>query len=339
MSQPPEYPGTPADPHGSEQNNPPGYPPPPGATPPNYGAPPPNYGAPPPNYGGTPPGYGAPPPGYGAPPPGYGAPPPGYGAPPPGYGQPPGYGAPSKPPIIVLDGFNWAWNTFTRNAVALIVPTLVYGLLIGVATALIALSQNIGATGTTSDDYDVTFTTNLTGPGYGLLALGYLIAYAVSAFAQSAFLSGCLDLADGRAVTIGSFFRPRNLGMVFLAVLIVEVLTSIASALCFVPGLVLGIFTQFTAAFVIDRSESAIKGFTSSFSLAGSNFVNALLVWLIAFASILVGFLLCGVGLLVAVPLVALLIIYAYRRLSGGQVVPVPPPGYQPGPPPGPQPV
>ncbi|WP_197507879.1 hypothetical protein, partial [Mycobacterium sp. 852014-52450_SCH5900713] len=262
------------------------------------------------------------------PPPGYGAPPP-----PPGSGPPPGYGAPPKPPIIVLDGFNWAWNTFTKNAVALIVPTLVYGLLIGVAGALITLSQNMN-TGTTPDDYDFTFTTNLTGPGYGLLVLGYLVAYAVSAFAQSAFLSGCLDLADGRAVTIGSFFKPRNLGMVFLAVLIVEVLTSIASAFCFIPGLVLGIFTQFTVAFVIDRSESAIKGFTSSFSLAGSNFVNALLVWLIVFASAIVGLLLCGVGLLVAAPVASLLIIYAYRRLSGGQVVPVPQPGYHPGPPP-----
>ncbi|MDT5148139.1 MAG: hypothetical protein QOC58_2784, partial [Mycobacterium sp.] len=35
MSQPPEYPGTPADPYGGNQN-PPSYPPPPG-----YGAPPP----------------------------------------------------------------------------------------------------------------------------------------------------------------------------------------------------------------------------------------------------------------------------------------------------------
>ncbi|OBH29570.1 hypothetical protein A5692_20750 [Mycobacterium sp. E342] len=236
------------------------------------------------------------------------------------------------------EAFNWAWNTFTKNAAALIVPTLVYGLLIGVAVALLTLSQNM-TTATSSDDYDFTFTTNLTGPGYGLMTLGYLVAYAVSAFAQSAFLSGCLDLADGRAVTIGSFFKPRNLGMVFLAVLIVEVLTSIASALCFVPGLVLGIFTQFTVPFVIDRSESAIKGFTSSFSLVGSNFVNALLVWLVAFASFLVGALLCGVGLLVAAPVASLVIIYAYRKLSGGQVVPVPQPGYETGPPPpGPQP-
>ncbi|WP_052955351.1 hypothetical protein, partial [Mycobacterium nebraskense] len=250
----------------------------------------------------------------------------------------PGYGAPPKPAFSVGEAFNWAWNTFTKNAVALLVPTLVYGLLIGAATALITLSQNMTAASTSSDDYDFTFTTNLTGPGYGLLALGYLVAYAVSAFAQSAFLSGCLDLADGRAVTIGSFFKPRNLGMVFLAVLIVEVLTSIASAFCFVPGLVLGIFTQFTVPFVIDRSESAIKGFTSSFSLVGSNFVNALLVWLVAVASFIVGALACGVGLLVAAPVASLVVIYGYRKLTGGQVVPVPQPGYQPGPPPGPQP-
>ena len=82
MSQPPDYPGTPADPQRGNQT-PPGYPPPPG-----YGAPPP-----PPPAG---PGYGAPPPGPGygrhaSPPPGPG----GYGPPP---GPPPSYGTPPPPP-------------------------------------------------------------------------------------------------------------------------------------------------------------------------------------------------------------------------------------------------
>ena len=116
MSQPPEYPGNPADPWGGNQGAP-GYPPPP--APPGYGTPPPppGYGAPPPaarirpaarlrraptarlRHARPPPGYGPGPGGHAAP--GYGTPPPppGYGPPasaPAGYPPPAGYGGPPK---------------------------------------------------------------------------------------------------------------------------------------------------------------------------------------------------------------------------------------------------
>ena len=67
-----------------------------------------------------------------------------------------------------------------------------------------------------------------------------------------------------------------------------------------------------------------------------SNFANALLVWLVAVAALLVGALALGVGLLVAVPFASLVIVYAFRKLTGGQVAAVDQPGYQPGPPSGP---
>jgi uncharacterized membrane protein len=342
MSQPPEYPGNPADPHGGNQN-PPGYPPP------SYGAPPP-----PPGYGGQPPqappppGYGAPPPpGYGAPPPpppGYGAPPPpppGYGAPPAAYPPQPGYGGPPggspKPQFNIGDAFSWAWNTFSKNAVAFIVPTLVYGVLIVAASSVTGLGQNMGTTTTSSDGSNYSVSTNLGAAGLTVVALGYLLSFLVGAFAQAAFLSGCLDAADGRPVSIGSFFKPRNLGMAFLAALLVDVLTTIGFFACVLPGLIVWIFTQFTLLFVVDRSQSAIKGFTSSFSTVGSNFGNALLVWLVNLLVLIAGAVACGVGLLVAAPIAALFLTYAYRKFSGGQVVPLQQPGYQTGPPPGPQ--
>ena len=61
-------------------------------------------------------------------------------------------------------------------------------------------------------------------------------------------------------------------------------------------------------------------------------------MWLVAVATFIVGALACGVGLLVAAPVASLVEIYGYRKLTGGQVVPLPQAGYQPGPPPGPQP-
>ena len=132
---------------------------------------------------------------------------------------------------------------------ALIVPALAYWVLFAVASALIGLSQSMGTTTTGSDDdyfNYFSFTANLNGGGTALLIVGNLVAYLLGAFAQSAFLSGCLDLADGRPVTIGSFFKPRNFGMAYLAALLVGLVTWIGFSLCFVPGLVVSLFVQFT---------------------------------------------------------------------------------------------
>jgi uncharacterized membrane protein len=264
-------------------------------------------------------------------PPGYSPPPP-YAAP--SYGAPP----PPTPQFSVGAAFSWAWYTFTKNAVALIVPTLVYGLLFAAASTLNFVGQNMTTHTTTFDASDYDFSTNLSPTGTAIVGLGYVVSLIVTAYAQAAFLSGCLDIADGRPVSIGSFFKPRNLGMAFLAAFLVSILTAIGYAACFLPGVVVGIFTQFIILFVVDRSQNAIKGFSSGFSLVGSNFANALLVWLASMAAIFVGALACGVGLLVAAPLVALILTYAYRKLSGGQVVSAEQPGYQPGPPAGPPP-
>ncbi|WP_217808459.1 hypothetical protein, partial [Mycobacterium malmoense] len=259
-----------------------------------------------------------------------------YG-PPPGYPPPPGYGGQPKPAFSISEAFSWAWNKFTQNPATLIVSAFIYAVLLGLAYGASALGGSMGSTTTTtsSDGFTSATETSISAGGLAVMIIGYVLAYAIGIFAQSAFLSGCLDIADGRPVTIGSFFKPRNLGMVILAALLVSVLTAIASIVCFLPGLILGIFAQFTIPFVIDRSQSAIGGLKSSFSTVSSNFGNALLAWLVQAAAIIVGVLACGVGLLVGGPIAALILIYTYRKLSGGQVVGLERSGYQPGPPPG----
>ena len=56
-----------------------------------------------------------------------------------------------------------------------------------------------------------------------------------------------------------------------------------------------------------------------------------MLAWLVQVAAVIVGAVVCGVGLLVGGPVAALVLIYAYRKLSGGQVVPLEQQGYQGG--------
>lgn len=331
--QPPPPPGNYPPPQG-------GYPPPPPPPPPTG---PPPGGYPPPQQGGYPPpgGYQPPPPGgYQAPPPPAGYPPPAPGGyPPPGGG----YGAPQ---VNVGEAFSWAWGKFTTNAAALIVPTLVYALIVGVLYAIVyGVAFALAPSGVTTYDsygggFEYSASSSFGFASFAVLVLGGLVLLVVVAAIQSAYLAGVLDIANGQPVSIGSFFKPRMVGSVVLATLIIGI-ASIIGSFCFVLGIVISIFTLFATVAIVDRSLSPIDGIKASIDITKANFVQVLLTWLLAGAIALVGALVCGVGLIVALPVAALYVVYAYRRLTGGQIAalnpqPLPPqPPQQFGPPPG----
>lgn len=339
MSQPPQHPGNPnepwgANPHPGEYPPPPGYGPPPGP-PPGYGpppGPPPGYGPPP----GPPPGYGSPPPGYGAPPPpppGYGPPPPGYGSPQPGYPAPPGYPPPPGQAFDIGEAFRWAWNKFSHDAVPLIVATLVYGVIGSVVYGVVFLLLGGASANTTDIDgsYGASYTAGLGAAGTLVLSI---VLFVFGIFVQAAFLSGALDLADGRPVSIGSFFKPRNFGNVVLAGALLSVVSAVLDLVSLLPSFIFALlsfvavviftfFALFTIAFATDRNLPPIEALKASIATVRANVGSTLLSALVQVLVVMAGAFACLVGLLVAAPLALLIQVYTYRRLSGGQIAPV----------------
>ncbi|MFM8597456.1 MAG: hypothetical protein ACKOB8_00335, partial [Mycobacterium sp.] len=247
---------------------------------------------------------------------------------PPGWGYPPPPGV--RPPFSIGDGFSWAWNKFTKNAAPLVVATLVFGLILSVLGSLNgpllqAVSPESFTTTDGSGGFATTSTPSLNGAGFAVLVLSSLLLSVVGGALASAWYAGLLDIADGRPVTIASFFRPRNVVSVVVAAIIIGILTQIGIALCVLPGLIVAIFVMFTSAATVDRTLSPIDGLRTSVGIVKANFGSALAVWLTCLAIMVIGALLCLVGLLAAAPISYLLLVYAYRTLSGGSVVPATP--------------
>jgi uncharacterized membrane protein len=227
----------------------------------------------------------------------------------------------------------------------MIVPTLVYALIVGVLYGIVyglafALAPN---SVTTYDSYGSGFeysaSSSLGVASIAVLVLGGIVLLVAVAAIQSAYLAGVLDIANGQPVSIGSFFKPRMVGSVVLATVLIGIASAIGS-LCFILGIVISIFTLFTTVAIVDRSLSPIDGIKASIDIAKANFVQVLLTWLLAGVIAVIGALACGIGLIVSLPVAALYVVYAYRRLTGGQVAalnpqPLPPqPPQQFGPPP-----
>jgi uncharacterized membrane protein len=230
--------------------------------------------------------------------------------------------------VNIGEAFGWAWNKFSKNAVPLIVATLIYGLILIVVQVLAQLLSYLVAPSNNSDSYDGGFSIGYSATGFaGLLVLflGTLITLLVVGAMSSAYLGGILDIANGQQVEIGSFFKPRNIANVVVASLIVGIASSIGYALCFLPGLAVTVFTMFTTVAIIDRNLSAIDGIKASVDITKTNLGQVLLTWLVIAAITVVGAVVCGVGLLVAVPVAVLLLVHTYRKLTGGQVAPLTP--------------
>jgi uncharacterized membrane protein len=325
--QPPPPPGNypPPPPGGYPPPPQSGYPPPP----PPGGYPPPPPGSYPPPQGGYPPppppgGYPPPPPSQGGypPPPQGNYPPAGYPAGPQGYYPQANFGAGG---YSVGEAFSWAWNKFAKNAVPLIVATLAYGLIIiviQVLTNTLSAAVDPGdSTNYMSDGGGFEFSYSIDSPAGVIVAfIGWLISLVVAAAVQSAYLGGMLDIADGREVSIGSFFRPRNIGGVIIAGLIVGVITTVGFLLCVIPGLIASIMLMFTVVSLIDRNIAPLEAVKTSFNISKAHFGSVFVAWLVMVVTVVVGALVCGVGLLVAAPVATLILVYTYRVLTGGQV-------------------
>ncbi|WP_235672313.1 hypothetical protein, partial [Mycolicibacterium fortuitum] len=275
-----------------------------------------------------------------------GYPPPGYAAPgyPPAGG--PGYGA---APYSVGDAFSWAWNKFLKHPVELIVPGLVYGAALGaVYVVLMLIASAVSPDTTTSyESYDsgISFSSssNLGAAGGAVMLVGGILLLIMGGWIASAYTAGLLDIANGQPVTIGSFFKPRNVGNVILATVLVGLISFAVIFLLFLPSILvpglallsmvliwvaeflLGALFLFTTVAAVDRNLSGVEAVKASFNLAKAKYGTVLLTVLVMMAISLVGSIPCGLGLLVAIPLVLLIQVYAWRRLSGGPVAPLTP--------------
>jgi uncharacterized membrane protein len=219
---------------------------------------------------------------------------------------------------------SWAWNKFSKNAAPLILASLFWGLIFAVVAGVFAVLFNSVSPEffAISEDGESVTGTEITGATLVVLMAGWVVFFLLSGAIASAYYSGLLEIADGRPVSVGSFFRPRNIVAVVIAGLVVDLVTIVGLLACILPGLAFMVFAWFTTVAIVDRNLSPIDGIRASIDIVKANFGSVLLAVLTFLALIFVGVLFCGVGLLVTAPVAYLFLVYTYRRLSGGSVAP-----------------
>jgi uncharacterized membrane protein len=282
------------------------------------GVPPQDPSRPEPPRPGQAPGYG--PPGAGQPPYGQHGVPSASPVPPTGYG---GYADRyNTGPVSAGTGYSWAWSTFARSAGWWILATLLVGVVAAVVQVLtnVQLRASFTAVGEADPAALRTATrTALTFGGVLMAAVGQIVAFVLYAL----LVQGAVVAARQGRVRLGAFFRLRNVGNVVLLSILLGLVDLVLGLVPFLgPILVLAAaYLLFYAIyFVVDQGADALTAVRASVQQVTGDVGVTLPAALLGAATVVVGAILLGVGLLVAVPVTVLLGAYVHTRLAHRRV-------------------
>jgi uncharacterized membrane protein len=244
--------------------------------------------------------------------------------PPPPYGAPPAAAGGYSP----VTAIQYGWAKFTQNPSSLLVPVIVLVLGLIVIDAIVQIVLGAVFLGT-HDCTRTVFGTQVDtqcGPGFFVRQMAYgLLSLVVSFLGQlvaAALIKGGLGTTDGKPFTIGSLFEGWDKAQVLIAAILIGIATFIGTVLCFVPGLIVAYLTSYTMFFIVDKHMAAVDAIKASIAFTTAHLGETILFFLLAFATALVGLILCIVGVFVAIPVVLVGAAYTFRVLNNEPVTP-----------------
>jgi uncharacterized membrane protein len=159
------------------------------------------------------------------------------------------------------------------------------------------------------------------------VGIGGLFAFAITTLLvglfYAAFIRAGLKIADGQPITFGDLFDFTHAGPAFVLALMFAAagfVVGLVPVLGQLAGIVIAYFGFYAFHALVQQNLAPIDAVKASIALqtrdVGTSILVLVVTWLISF----VGFLVCGVGALVGVPVAMLFSVFAYRRMIGGPV-------------------
>lgn len=169
----------------------------------------------------------------------------------------------------------------------------------------------------------------------GATVLGWLVTVGVAfvpilGWVVGFVLLGGLDYMfvrriRGEEVQIGDVFAGFNLAFVNLAMagLVKWLMVSLGFLLCILPGIYLGVGYVFALPLVIDKKMEFWTAMEVSRRVVNRHWWSTLALVIVLAIVACAGFLLCGVGALITIPLSTAAFMYVYEDLFGAPSTPL----------------
>ena len=197
--------------------------------------------------------------------------------------------------VDIGGAFSYGWGKFTQNVGPLIVAVLVMWVLQLIVQAI--------------------------GFGFRSLILRLivgLVAVLVGAIASFGLANVSLKLVNGQPVEISDALPTGNLVMSYaITAILIQIVVTIGLYLCIVPGVIAAVFLWFGHFVVLDEGVAPGDAISRASKLVQGHFGSVLGFMVLALLINIVGAILCGIGLLVTIPLTTVAAAYVYKGLKG----------------------
>lgn len=158
------------------------------------------------------------------------------------------------------------------------------------------------------------------------LIIGF-VSWVVSLIIALGLIRAALAILDGRRPTPEVLLSTDRLLPYAIASIIVGIIVFVGLILCVVPGLIATFLFWFFGYAVVDAPDEPgspardpIAAMKRSYEVASANVGSLLLLAILCVLINILGAILCGIGLLVSLPVTAIATAYAWRVLTHGVV-------------------
>ena len=148
-------------------------------------------------------------------------------------------------------------------------------------------------------------------------ALTSLISFPFSVLLSMGIISFMLKAHDNvETVQFADLWHPHNYWNYLLMYLVLAVSVIIGLILLIVPGIIVGIMFGFACYLVIERGLGPIEALKESMRITKGHRWDLFVLALACVGIMIIGFICLLVGMLVAMPVIMLSTVHAYRTLS-----------------------
>ena len=202
-----------------------------------------------------------------------------------------------KDKLVYPDIFKAAWKGLKSQfwlLVGLIIGfTIIYSLLI--IFTIPEKGESIGVSGIVISILGLLL--------YGLFTMGYL--------------KNCMQTLDGEEPQFSAYGQVSRKIIGFLIICIIfSVIVSLGTMLLIIPGIYLFLRLQFCFISMVDENTGVIESLKRSWTITKGYSLQIFVLFLITMLIYFIGYIALFIGIFIAIPLITLMYVYTYRKLT-----------------------
>lgn len=151
----------------------------------------------------------------------------------------------------------------------------------------------------------------------GLVGWGLMIGivFLLQFVASYGLVNGALQASRGETPTLASMWEMSRFGNYALTAILVGVIVTIGYMLCYIPGIIAAFFLILAPWLAIDQGTKPVDAIKESYQRVLAKIGPFFLLWIVTALIMAVGYMICGIGAFVSVPVGLIAFGHGYRQL------------------------